>query len=639
MLGGEIPYAGGHQKLFLTQAQRKEYPAHEAPTTHTPALIEPSSGECSSNIIIRPPEKIAPEAQIINLSTQKQQPEKILSEPAAVRCSVIQRVSSIQISDDHPQQQSPKPTSEILTPKITESHENLEKPTIEPTIQHYNEQLQPINYHVPKKIDVGFKKRKGSEVLVGSEEEEDRKVKKLDTAEERESRIREAKRAILHRVLLHHIRRLPPGSPLIGRLVGIVQAAAGHGRSTNNSGGQSNASANGSSSSSGGSIHFSGSGLGCGNSSSGGVGAGGAGAGGNGRDNRSNYGPNSPPTGSLPPFYESLKGGNGGMNSYNAQNNSNDNAFNNFIMHGDNGHLECDSSGEITHLSEFPGSPNDPNSKQYSVLQNVYLQNGIVLKDEIDLDYESKIDTLSLNGNLLQNYVDGYTDTMMADLTNSVDPLQLTATLTFSSSNEHALLESLTDAVDLSQFLQRLPSDEELELSSTASITPNDNDMNKSSLDTFQDHLINGRMNGFQNDQRQMIYKSSQQSYENPPPYQSRDMINSSAVTTSNHQHNMMHHGLNSYELESLPSPTSSYELATSPHQHGNSHQLSSRELQLSSVSTSSQSNNSSPFQTTGKTLKGSNRRGSSASSKMSSPETTTTVSDGKIHVLQQRVS
>lgn len=27
-----------------------------------------------------------------------------------------------------------------------------------------------------------------------------------------------------------------------------------------------------------------------------------------GRDGRQNYGPSSPPTGSLPPFYESLKG-------------------------------------------------------------------------------------------------------------------------------------------------------------------------------------------------------------------------------------------------------------------------------------------------------------------------------------------
>lgn len=628
LLGGELPYTGGHQKFFLTKAQSKEYPP--------PSLSVPeTTGECSSSstTIIRQPESIIPESQIINLSTTQKQPEKILAEPAAVRCSVIQRVSSVHINNDQ-EQHSP-----LKSPRIIDHDSNVNNFKEQ---NPFNEQIQPINYHVPKKIDVGIKRRKENEVLVGCEEEEDRKVKKLDTAEERESRVRDAKRAILHRVLLHHIRSLPPGSPLISRLVGIVQAAAGHGRSTNNSGGQSNASTNGNSGNSSGSIHFSGSSLGCGGNSSGGGSVGGAGAGGNGRDNRSNYGPNSPPTGSLPPFYESLKGGNG-LNSFNAQNNSNENSFNNFIVHSENGHLECNSNGEMTHLSEFPGSPHEANSKQYSVLQNVYLQNGMILKDEIDLDYESKIDTLSLNGNLLQNYVDGYTDSMMADLTNSVDPLQLTATLTFSSSNEHALLESLTDAVDLSQFLQRLPSDEDLELSSTQSV--NDSDMNKSSLDSFQDHLINGRINGFQNDQRQMFYKTNQQqqqsnNYENPPPYQSRDVMNNNSNITSNHQHNMLHHSLSNYDLESsLPSPSSSYELATSPnHQQMSSQHMSSKELQLSSVSTSSPSNisSSSSIQSSGKSMKG---RRSSSSSKSSSPDSNTQVGEAKIHVLQQRVS
>jgi len=49
------------------------------------------------------------------------------------------------------------------------------------------------------------------------------------------------------------------------------------------------------------------------------------------------------------------------------------------------------------------------------------------------------------------------------------DPLQFTATLTFSSQAEHALLESLTDAAEI--FLQRLPtSDEPLSNDSTGSI-------------------------------------------------------------------------------------------------------------------------------------------------------------------------
>lgn len=52
------------------------------------------------------------------------------------------------------------------------------------------------------------------------------------------------------------------------------------------------------------------------------------------RENRSNYGPNSPPTGSLPPFYESLKSGNGSINGYNAANASflAQNGYNNLMM-------------------------------------------------------------------------------------------------------------------------------------------------------------------------------------------------------------------------------------------------------------------------------------------------------------------
>jgi len=50
----------------------------------------------------------------------------------------------------------------------------------------------------------------------------------------------------------------------------------------------------------------------------GGAGAGGMPPGGNG--GRGNYGPSSPPTGSLPPFYESLKGGNNLANFANQYN-------------------------------------------------------------------------------------------------------------------------------------------------------------------------------------------------------------------------------------------------------------------------------------------------------------------------------
>lgn len=526
------------------------------------------------------------------------------------------------------------------------------------------EQEHPIDYHIPKKREMGPSKRKDiNGDIVGCEDDEDKRIKQADLAEEREKRIREAKRAILHRALLQHIRRLPPGSPMIGRLAGIVQAAAGHGRSSsNNSGGQSNAS-NGASSNgtSGGSINFSGS-AGCGNSGSAG-GLGGAGAGGNGgRDNRSNYGPNSPPTGSLPPFYESLKGGaNGGLNAYNAQNGMNGNAFNNYLLNSTLAQMDCDANGELTNIGGYPSSPQDANTKQYSVLQNVYLQNGMVLKDEIDLDYDNKIDTLSLNGNLLQNYGDGYTDSMMADLSNAVDPLQLTATLTFSSPNEHALLESLTDAVDLSQFLQRLPSDDDqcndLELSSTPSLTPDSNDQHHHqqhthNMDSFQDHLIGGRNGGFNNNDRQLFYKlsppSSTSSYENPPPYQNREQngMHNSLLQQQHHQQqqHMGQTGTNGFDMDSsLPSPSgaSHYDAVHSPQQQNNQHIRMTSGIEQPSASTTPDAMQT--IHNVSKSLKPNNRRVSVAR-KISLLASATTpeppiVAEAKAHVLQQRVS
>lgn len=110
-----------------------------------------------------------------------------------------------------------------------------------------------------------------------------------------------------------------------------VQAAAGHGRSSNSGNSGSSGGGNGGS----GTSSPSNSGIGgCGNGAmigggggggSGGGGAvgGGAGAGGmppGGNGGRGNYGPSSPPTGSLPPFYESLKGGNNLANFANQYN-------------------------------------------------------------------------------------------------------------------------------------------------------------------------------------------------------------------------------------------------------------------------------------------------------------------------------
>lgn len=686
LLGGDIPY--GSQRFVLTQAQRKEYPptlpiiTSSNNSCNSPSDLTKSSNSDGEGIIKEPP-KILPEPNLINLTTQKkaEEPQTQPQEPVVVRCSVIQRVpssSSASSTPSHPTSPSPPATTNV---QISHESRKPQPATLHHTqhpvlmrhrhpssIHHHRlhqsatsmspfimpEQEHPIDYHVPKKRDlVSPIKRKD---LIGNEEEEDKKIKRFDVMEEREKRMNEAKRVIFQRALLQRIRRLPPGSPMVRQLAGIIYAAAGHGRSSssNNGGGQSNGS-NGTASngSSGGSINFSSGGCGNGGASAGGA----SGAGGNGgRDNnRSNYGPNSPPTGSLPPFYESLKGGaNGGLNAYNAQNGLNGNSFNNYLLNPSLTQMDCggDGNGDLTNLNGYPNSPQDAGTKQYSVLQNAYLQNGMILKDEIDLDYDGKIDTLSLNGNLLQNYGDAYSDSMMVDLSNAVDPLQLTATLTFSSPNEHALLESLSDAVDLSQFLQRLPTEDdqcnELELSSTSSLTP---DSNHNNLDSFQDQLIGGgRNNGFHND-RHLFYKSSPPSstssvYENPPPYQtSREQNLHNSLLQQQHVQN------NGFDIDShssnlsLPSPsTSHYDPTHSPQQ--NHHGMNGSDMQSlqSSSGTPSPPNAITTIQNVSKSLKCNNRR-VSAAAKLNNLLTVATipesplVAETKVNVLTQRVS
>lgn len=304
------------------------------------------------------------------------------------------------------------------TPKTTKRDEDKDTrlPTAPLVIQE-PEQDQPIDYHIPK--------RKG--------EIED---------ENEEKRIREQRRSHCSKVS----KPLISVRAIVGKLPVTMSAAAGHGRGSST--GQNSASqGSNSSSSGGGGINFSGGSSG---GTSGGSLGGGTGGGGMnpGRDGRQNYGPSSPPTGSLPPFYESLKSGNNG-NNYNASGNFSSNYLVN------NQHMECDTGQELANLS-LNGGQSPP--KQYSTLQNASY--GIVMKDEADLDlYETKIDAMN---QLLPGSYSGYDDSMMVDMVTGavVDPLQFTATLTFSSSAEHALLESLSDAADLSTFLQRLPSEE-----------------------------------------------------------------------------------------------------------------------------------------------------------------------------------
>lgn len=377
---------------------------------------------------IVPPDKVT-------LPSAKKPSEEVVPKPqnlAPVRCSVIQR-----------------------TPKSSKREEDKEVKLPAPVVMQEPEQDQPIDYHIPK--------RRG-------ETEDDNE----------EKRSREQRRSACSKL----------SKPLIsirsfaGKLPVTVSAAAGHGRGSNGAQNAGNQSA-GNTSSNGMSMSFGGSGGGSGGGGSMGSGTGGGGMN-PGRDGRQNYGPSSPPTGSLPPFYESLKSGNNN-NTFNANGGfTNGNGYN--II----GQPNIEETGqELTNMN-LNGNQSPP--RQYSTLQNASY--GIAMKDEVDLDlYETKIDSM---GNLLQSSYSGYDESMMVDMVSGtvVDPLQFTATLTFSSSAEHALLESLTDATDLSSFLQRLPSEdndnEEViggDLSPPSEPSPIQSvDQN---IDNFSDHILN----------------------------------------------------------------------------------------------------------------------------------------------------
>ncbi|XP_065158923.1 transcriptional regulator ovo isoform X2 [Atheta coriaria] len=389
---------------------------------------------------------------------------------APVRCSVIQR-----------------------TPKTSKRDEDADArlPTTPMVIHQEPEQDQPIDYHIPK--------RRGE-----NEDEND------------ERRDREQRRSNCHKIS----KPLISVRSIVGKLPSVMSAAAGHGRGSGGSapqGGSTGQQSNGSSS--GGGISFSSvSSGGAGGALGGGTGGGGMNPG---RDGRQNYGPSSPPTGSLPPFYESLKGGN---------NNNNYNANGNFGYSLLNGHQNTGmDTGQDLGLN-MNGSQSPP--KQYSTLQNASY--GLVMKDEVDLDiYETKLDQMS---NLLPSSYTGYDDSMMVDMVTGtvVDPLQFTATLTFSSSAEHALLESLSDAADLSTFLQRLPNDDNDEneiIHSSPSMTPDTAQLqNVENMDQFSDHLLNRNyQNGERYPNQPQQHQFSKMYQDNLPSYQAavNDNINS----------------------------------------------------------------------------------------------------------------
>ncbi|XP_046431568.1 uncharacterized protein LOC124185154 isoform X2 [Neodiprion fabricii] len=385
----------GSRGHVLTRAERKEY----------------------SSPPIAPTEQL-PTAEKITLPPAQTPPKTPRVEPPT-RVSVIRRVP--------PQAQTPR-----------REETNLEVPrTREP------EQEQPIDYAVPK--------RKGE-----VEEERGRDGAKASWIGNS-----------IARPLL--AMRLSNTS----QVVQVVHVAAGHGRNSSGNGsggssGQNSGSSGGGSS--GGSVSFSsgggggggggGSSLGGGGGVGGGVGGGAGGGGMNpgGNGGRGNYGPSSPPTGSLPPFYESLKGGNNLANFANQYNGSAGNTQgNNYLTPSPAVGMECDTGQQDLGGQNQYGAQE---GKQYSLLQNVCASYGLTLKEEEDFS-AYKIQP----GDLLSGQYGPYdvNDTgMVVDIVTGavVDPLHFTATLAnFPSPSDHtALLESLGDAADL--FLPRLPANE-----------------------------------------------------------------------------------------------------------------------------------------------------------------------------------
>lgn len=630
ILGGDVPY--GSRGHVLTHAERKEYPSGSSSTSssssspvltidcdlpplpllnkHKKEASSTSSSSSSKNLLIEE-KKIIPETKPLTIKTTtppppspEQRPTPLPIIESAVRCSVIKR--------------TPSTTTKTSSSKSSKHKDDRTgnggadsdiKLTVPPLLIHHPEpeQDQPIDYHVPKRrsqLDDQDQERKLRDARRSTSAIISSSSSTSSGSGSSSSGSGGARQQLFS--MRHHIASTRGGVSHLSKINGIITAAAGHGRSNGSSqqhqggqqqhqggqqqGGQnqnnsnncgfSNGGSNGGTNSAGGGGGgvSGGGGGGGGGGISGGGGAGGGGMGG-GRDGRSNYGPNSPPTGSLPPFYESLKSGNNGMNAYNANNGNfmSQNGYNNMINS-----MDCDTTQELTNIGGYTETGNSNNnnnnssnnnnngssvttalqSKQYSMLQNAAY--GITLKDEQDLDY----DTNSLNNNLLQNSYGGYdvSDSMMVDMHGSnVDPLQFTATLTFSSPAEHALLDSLSDAVDLSSFLQRLPNDDhssstgggsgssghDLDLQSTPSLTPDSvsiTPIDSNQLDSFAEHLMIGR-NGYDNRggylQNNKLYGHEQ----NPPSYhQAQQLLQQQHQHQQQNQHQHHHNNNNNHQ-------------------------------------------------------------------------------------------
>lgn len=415
ILGGDIPY-GSHRSHVLTQAERKQY---------SPVVVEEKKKDDKPLI---KEEKDPLESQYTVLPSRNSPSPETSPSPGIDNNITCQKVSVIQRTPAQSQfRDGKKDLVDVSIPTTL--------PTTEP------EQDQPIDYAIAKKRG----------------ESED---------EETEKKIREQRRTSSSKIangILARPTLILTNCPA-NKVPGIISAAAGHGRSTGG-GGSNNSSQN-----SGGSANF-GSGGGSTAPSSGGGGAigGGSGSGGNGRDGRSNYGPNSPPTGSLPPFYETLgPSTKSGQNSYNA-NGSFSNEFS--MINGFN--MDCESNENTTSFPE--------QSKQYSLMQNANY--GLALKDE-EIDYENKMENLGSIGNYGSNFDDSMVVDMGVDFTN---------TLTFPGSNE-GILGHLSDSTeDFENLLNtHVESITDSDLRESSSISP-DSVHNPVDIESLAEHVTISR--------------------------------------------------------------------------------------------------------------------------------------------------
>ncbi|XP_065219953.1 transcriptional regulator ovo-like isoform X2 [Planococcus citri] len=156
----------------------------------------------------------------------------------------------------------------------------------------------------------------------------------------------------------------------------------------------------------------------------------------NGTNGKCGYENGGSPLGSLPPFYESLKGGH--IPTYQHQ------ICNQYqSLLSEQMGMDCDTGQDAVNLSSlFQTGGAELLPKQYSSLQNVCATYGITMKEEEDLSPYVKD-----NGAFLS-----YDDNLMIDAVtgSNVDPLQFTATLTFSTPTDNSqILDHLPESSDL----------------------------------------------------------------------------------------------------------------------------------------------------------------------------------------------